>query len=252
MRNKMSIFNKDPYMSEAKKKRIIEQTQDIADFFDDIYKNGISSSKASDETGVCEAMRYDIDSPEAYSRIIKDDNKLSSKDSKIVADALINDDEPNDKLKSLMSEMTDENEHEDYFSLKALQEDIDALERTSGDPKARMGNKKMGFTHLPMSLLLNTAKNMKYGANEYGEKNWVNKDRNLKVNVYLNAAFRHLILYMIGQDLTSDRGTNHLDCVISGLAVIRDAQLLDNWNDDRIKYPKEYIERVEALLADWE
>lgn len=82
-------------MKSTRRDKIIEKTQDIADFFDEIYKDGMQS------IGMCSEMKYDGDAlgftPQDQSKMLK---------------------------------ATRESE-EDYFSLDALQADIDALEKTS-------------------------------------------------------------------------------------------------------------------------
>lgn len=122
---------------------------------------------------------------------------------------------------------------------------------SSGDPKARLGNKKMPFHHLSPAALMNMSPQTYTGAMKYGLKNWVNLDKEHHASVYTNATIRHLILFMAGQDRTNDSNQLHIDAIISGLTVYRDAMRLGTAVDDRVHYPEAYILEMEKELENW-
>lgn len=145
-------------------------------------------------------------------------------------------------LESLCSKMEPSNEHPE----------TPISPTSSGDPKARLGNKKMPFHHISPAALMNISPQTYTGAMKYGLKNWVNLDKEHHASVYTDATIRHLILFMAGQDRTSDSGQLHIDAIISGLTVYRDAIRLGTAVDDRVHYPDEYILDLEKELETWE
>jgi len=117
------------------------------------------------------------------------------------------------------------------------------------DPKQACAVKKMAFDNVPISLLLHATPGADSGAGKYGPWNWLKLgDGSMSLKTYLNALQRHLILYRAGQENTSDTNIHNLDSMIAGLAVLRDAQLFDKVNDDRIKLSPEQIIVLERLL----
>jgi hypothetical protein len=145
-------------------------------------------------------------------------------------------------LESLCSEMEPSNEHPE----------TPISPTSSGDPKARLGNKKMPFHHISPAALMNMSPQTYTGAMKYGLKNWVNLDKEHHASVYTNAVLRHIILFMAGQDRTSDSDQLHIDAIISGLTVYRDAIRLGTAVDDRVHYPDDYIKDLEKELEAWE
>lgn len=138
---------------------------------------------------------------------------------------------------------------EDHFNPEAFDKEIAGVK---GDPKSRLGTKKMGFDHLPVSTLVNLSPQTASGAVKYGKKNWIRTDPCHKTSVYCNAVLRHMILFMAGQDKTSDSNQSHLKAIMAGLSVYLDSERLGTVIDDRIKYPSHYIEQLEKDLNEWE
>lgn len=117
------------------------------------------------------------------------------------------------------------------------------------DPKQSQAVKKATFDNVPISLLLHAIPAADDGAKKYGPWNWLKlEDGSMSLMTYLNALQRHLLLYRAGQDNTSDSNINNLDSMITGLAVLRDAQLFGKVSDDRVKLSEEQIATLEKLI----
>lgn len=117
------------------------------------------------------------------------------------------------------------------------------------DPKAQAGSKKMLFDHIPMSAYLELSEGMIDGVPKYGKYNWFDVDEDLDVLVYINAALRHLYLYMAGEDYARDSGKHHITHAISGLSVARDAEMLGKLADTRKKLPDEALNRLAGRIC---
>lgn len=130
------------------------------------------------------------------------------------------------------------------------QEDEDA-QIPAVDPKQAAGNSKMGFDAIPITLMIQASKTAQNGADKYGMWNWLELDNEtMSLSTYLNAIQRHLLLYKAGQDNASDSGLHHLEHILIGVGVVRDAMLFGKVKDDRIKLSKEQLEVLENLIED--
>jgi hypothetical protein len=123
-----------------------------------------------------------------------------------------------------------------------------AVKNLLTNPKARAGIKKLTISNVPISILVHCAAPMNHGASKYETHNWIDKDKGLDMMTYIDAALRHLILFKCGEDTASDSGYHHLDHIMAGLGVLRDAMLIDNVVDNRIKYPNIGINRLKEML----
>ena len=132
----------------------------------------------------------------------------------------------------------------------ALDQHLELVDQTvSVDPKQSQGTKKMCFDAIPITLMSLLSKPSKDGADKYGLYNWLDlDDETMSVSTYLNAVQRHLLLYKAGQDNASDSGLHHLDHIMAGCAVVRDAMVFGKVKDDRIKLSKEQLETFENLI----
>ena len=137
----------------------------------------------------------------------------------------------------------------DVFSCAQCHGISPAKETTDVDPKQSTGSKKLCFDNVPISLLLHATKGADNGAEKYGQWNWLKlADGTMSLKTYLNALQRHLILFRAGQDVASDSGIHHLDHMIAGLSVLRDAMLFNKVNDDRIKLSEEQVKILERII----
>ncbi len=131
-----------------------------------------------------------------------------------------------------------------------MEEDKDVLAALgSVDPKQSQGSKKLGFSHVPITSMCALSPGTKNGADKYGAYNWLElAEGSMSLNTYLDAVQRHLILFRAGQDSASDSGIHHLDHILAGISVVRDAMLFNKVSDDRIKLSEEQIEILEKLI----
>ena len=123
-----------------------------------------------------------------------------------------------------------------------------AVKNVLTNPKARAGAKKLTISNSPISVLAHIAAPMNHGAAKYEKYNWIDKDKGLDMMTYIDAMLRHLLLFMAGEDTAEDSGLHHLDHIMAGIGVLRDAMLVDNVVDNRVKYPPIGIARLKAIL----
>ena len=118
------------------------------------------------------------------------------------------------------------------------------------NPKDACGVKKVPISGMPAPVLLEAGLVKLHGDLKYGRYNW--REAGVRGSVYYDAAFRHLAAWWEGEDLDPDSGISHIAHAITGLAVLRDAQLMDNWIDDRppanIGFIKEFNKKAEDLM----
>lgn len=116
------------------------------------------------------------------------------------------------------------------------------------NPKARAGAKKLTMTNVPISMLVHNSFPMNDGAAKYTKYNWIDKDKGLDMMTYIDAVYRHITLFMAGEDCAEDSGRHHLDHIMSGVCVLRDAMMLDNVTDNRVKYPPLALKRLKLMM----
>lgn len=100
------------------------------------------------------------------------------------------------------------------------------------NPKDLVGGPKFSVSILPVAGLALLDAPFRDGANKYGASNW--RDQPVSARVYLDAAFRHMALYMAGQETTSDSGICHLAAAASNLIILLDARAGGTMKDDRV------------------
>ena len=125
----------------------------------------------------------------------------------------------------------------------------DRLQSVLGfNPKDIAGNKKINFTNIALTALVSQAGPMKDGVAKYEKYNWYDPDKAVDNLAYINAALRHIYLYLAGEDNAEDSGHSHLAHVVTGLSVLIDAQFIDNATDSRIKMPPEALAKFKRLI----
>lgn len=118
------------------------------------------------------------------------------------------------------------------------------------NPKDACGIKKVPISGLPAPVILEAGLVKLHGDLKYGRYNW--RDAGVRGSVYYDACFRHLAAWWEGEDLDPDSGIHHLSHAITGLAVLRDAMIQNNWIDDRPKesagFMKELNKKAEEMV----
>ena len=109
---------------------------------------------------------------------------------------------------------------------------IAAEEEEEGvNPKDALGVAKPSLSVVPPVALFHMAQAMRDGKEKYGHMNW----RVSKVNatIYYDAAQRHLMSWLDGEDRASDSGVHHLAHAMACLGIILDAESVGKLHDDR-------------------
>jgi len=104
-------------------------------------------------------------------------------------------------------------------------------EKKETNPKDAVGIKKAPISTVSGPVMVEMGLAMMEGALKYGRHNY--RVSGVRASVYRDAAWRHLNKWWEGQDDDPDSGLNHLIKAMASLMVLRDAQIFDNWVDDR-------------------
>lgn len=110
----------------------------------------------------------------------------------------------------------------------------------SANPKTLMGAKKVPMLSvIPPASIIGEAEAMRYGAFEapradgskgYGPYNW--RDQAIEGMTYVDAAIRHLMAWVDGEDNAEDSGIHHLKHAKATIGILLDA-MEHNWIDNR-------------------
>ncbi len=104
------------------------------------------------------------------------------------------------------------------------------------NPKDEIGNSKLGFHHIPLSSLLHLSAAMEDGVKKYGLYNW--RESKIKSEIYIDAAIRHILSWVEGEDLAVDSGVHHFGHVMACMAILLDAESSGTLVDHRNKIKK--------------
>lgn len=100
-----------------------------------------------------------------------------------------------------------------------------------GNPKTQFGAVKPGTFETPPIPLYEYSLAHTQGALKYGHYNW--RDDPVSISTYVDAAKRHIDLYVAGQKNASDTGIHNLAHGMCCLSIIIDAEAHDTLIDDR-------------------
>lgn len=99
------------------------------------------------------------------------------------------------------------------------------------NPKTIYGINKPSISAIPPVAILILGQAMEVGRAKYGLFNW--RDADVSVSTYYNAAQRHLMAYLDGQNRDPETNVHHLGHAMACLAIILDANVQDTLKDDR-------------------
>ncbi len=99
------------------------------------------------------------------------------------------------------------------------------------NPKDLIGLTKPPLRLVPSALLLYVSKVMGLGARKYGPYNW--RTKKVRYSVYIEAALRHLMASLDGEDLDEESGMPHVAHAAACCGIILDALATGNLIDDR-------------------
>lgn len=112
--------------------------------------------------------------------------------------------------------------------------DTPTLDVKLRNPKGVAAKFKVSASLVPEIAVIELAQAFRNGALKYGPFNW--RVEPIATSVYLDAMERHILLYRAGQDVASDSKLSHLTHIMSGCAILLDAQLQGSVTDDRHKW----------------
>lgn len=104
------------------------------------------------------------------------------------------------------------------------------------NPKDLLGMKKPPLRLVPSALLIHVSRVMALGAKKYGEVNW--REKNVRRTIYLEAALRHILQALDGEDADIESGEPHEAHVAACMGIILDAKMVETLIDDRKKTGK--------------
>lgn len=99
------------------------------------------------------------------------------------------------------------------------------------NPKDLIGLRKPPLRLIPASALIYLSKVMGLGAAKYGPYNW--REKKVRRTVYLEAAMRHILQALDGEDIDPESGVPHEAHAMACMAIVLDALATGNLVDDR-------------------
>ena len=126
------------------------------------------------------------------------------------------------------------------------------------NPKTAFGAVKPGTFQTPMMPFYEYSLAHYQGALKYGHMNW--REDPVSTSTYINAARRHIDLYLEGQKEASDTGIHNLAHAMACLSIVIDAEWYGTLLDDRSTFGaaqkmEEYFESKKELqlkiAKDW-
>lgn len=114
------------------------------------------------------------------------------------------------------------------------------------NPKDLLGVLKLPLRYIPSPALAFLSKVMELGATKYGPFNW--RKTKVKRTVYLEAAIRHILSALDGEDLDPESGQPHEAHAMACMAIVLDANATGNLIDDRFT-PGVFGELVQKMQA---
>lgn len=88
------------------------------------------------------------------------------------------------------------------------------------NPKETIGKGKLSMSVVPSIAFIELASAMKFGADKYGAFNF--RDEKIDPDVYIDAIYRHLIKYQIGESEDKESQISHLGHIMANCAILLD------------------------------
>lgn len=116
------------------------------------------------------------------------------------------------------------------------------------NPKDAVGTSKVPYSCLSQVVIAEMAVAMLEGARKYGRHNW--RAVGVRDSIYCDASKRHIDSHTEGEDIDPDSGMPHIIKAMTGLMVLRDAQIRGLVTDDRPPGTAGYIKALNEKCAD--
>ncbi|HRP25362.1 dATP/dGTP diphosphohydrolase domain-containing protein [Thauera sp.] len=104
-------------------------------------------------------------------------------------------------------------------------------ELPDGNPKTAFGQAKPGLSDVPTTALRELGVVMRLGATKYGRFNW--RADAVSATVYYDAALRHMMAWMDGEESDPESGQSHLAHAMACCVILIDAAAFGKLNDNR-------------------
>lgn len=101
----------------------------------------------------------------------------------------------------------------------------------TSNPKDIIGLKKPRLSLVPPSIIIWLSMAMANGAKKYGPYNW--RDKKVRMMIYIEAAQRHLLAMIDGEDIAQDSQVHHAAHAAACCGIILDAMECNCLIDDR-------------------
>lgn len=108
---------------------------------------------------------------------------------------------------------------------------IDRQDLDQINPKTIAGSRKPSITAVPGTAILHLALAMQNGVTKYGKYNW--REKEIPACTYVDAAYRHLMAWIDGEEYATDSGVHHLAHAMACCAILLDAAEGGHLIDDR-------------------
>lgn len=102
---------------------------------------------------------------------------------------------------------------------------------TEANPKAAFGAAKPSLALVPGAAMVEMAGVFELGAKKYGPFNW--RITKVEAMTYANAAMRHIMSWIDGEDIDPESGKSHLGHGMASLGIVIDAMHTANLIDNR-------------------
>jgi len=105
------------------------------------------------------------------------------------------------------------------------------MDKKPTNPKDAIGSSKTPFHLNPPIAAAEQAAVHLHGAIKYGVYNW--RDAGVRVSIYIDAIYRHLMKFQEGEDYDDESHAHHLAHIMACCAIVLDSRALMNLEDDR-------------------
>lgn len=119
--------------------------------------------------------------------------------------------------------------------------------KKESNPKEACGIRKIPLSTVPQAVLAEAALGLLEGGRKYGRHNY--RDTKVRASTYFDATWRHISAFWEGEDIDPDSGIPHISKAVASLMVLRDAQITDNYVDDRPpKLPDDWQRNMQDII----
>lgn len=116
------------------------------------------------------------------------------------------------------------------------------------DEPVKFDSKKIRMELLPPDALFMTAQVFTHGAAKYEDRNW---ERGISWERYIGAMFRHMLLFMMGEDTDPDSGFPVLAHISCNALFLLSSYLREIGEDNRWKFDDKFINKMRKIVDDY-